>query len=190
MNSIPFESFAEKMDHEFTGTELKIEKIGYKVDGKGIKTHCSCSTLKSVDYFHQDENKVSLIEFSDLHAQHTQISCKIEKLNASDMEKADKRLFIKEQYKIIPQEMRKKYIDSIHILKCMNGKISEIPEWAMAQEKGKYIIVVAPISELAPPEQRAEVIRMLDNLQNNLALSIPDPLFDGVSVIPLTRFLS
>lgn len=190
MSAIEFSTFAENMDHEFKHIDCQIDKIGYKVDGKGIKVHCSCSTLKSVDYFHEDSGDVVLIEFSDLAAQNEQINTRIDKLKNSDMEKCDVIRFVKELHKTIPNEMRKKYIDSIHILRCMNNVITNIPDWAANREKGKYVIVVAPLSELVPVTQRAEIARLLDRLQTSLALSIPEPLFNGVKVIPLDRFAS
>ncbi|MEA5216195.1 hypothetical protein [Enterobacter cloacae] len=189
MSSVSFSIFAEPMDHEFTTSTISIKKIGYKVDGTGIKTHCSCHTLKSVDYFHEDEGDITLIEFSDLEAQNAQILSRIEKLKNSGMAKSDVVKFVKELHRTIPNEMRKKFLDSIHILRCMNDSISDIPEWAANREKGKYIIVVAPIAELAPPEQKADLVRLLDKLKSQLTLSIPDPLFKGVNVLPLDRFI-
>lgn len=189
MSSVDFSTFAEPMDHEFTNSEQQITKVGYKVDGQGIKVHCACQTLKSVDYFHEEHGDVTLIEFSDLLAQKNQIMSRIEKLKQSGMEKGEVVRFVKELHKTIPNEMRKKYIDSLHILRCMNAALINIPEWAANREKGKYVIVVAPLTELAPPDQRADLVRLLDTLQSQLTLSIPEPLYSGVNVMPLDRFV-
>lgn len=189
MNSVSFDSFAENMDHEFRNVDLPINKVGYKVDGEGIKIHCQCRTLKSVDYFHDQNGDIVFIEFSDLAAQNEQIHATIEDVKKSGMQPNNIRQLIGEMHKKIPQEMRKKYIDSIHIMRCMGENITNIPEWASNRGKGKYYIVVAPISELAPETQKGDLVRMLDTLQNRLTESIPDPLFNGVEVIPLNRFI-
>ncbi|MDN8598649.1 hypothetical protein Q0A17_04330 [Citrobacter sp. S2-9] len=190
MSAVSFSTFAELMDHEFTNTTQKIEKIGYKVDGKGIKSHCSCTTLKSVDYFHEIEGDMIFIEFSDLESQKSQQAILIDELKKSGMGKGTIRLFVKELHKSISVEMRKKYIDSIHILRCMNGKIVDVPEWASNRDKGKYVIVVAPLPELSPKEKRIELLRLLDKLESDLTLSIPEPLFSGVKVMPLDKFIN
>lgn len=189
MAKVSFSAFAEPMDHEFSNSSLTITKIGYKVDGKGIKVHCACQTLKSVDYFHEESGDVTLIEFSDLEAQNAQILKRIEKLKTSGMDKSEMVRFVKNLHRTIPNEMRKKFIDSIHILRCMNKSITDIPTWAANREKGKYVIVVAPIADLAPQEQKADLVRLLDKLQSQLTLAIPEPLFNGVNIMPLDRFL-
>lgn len=183
-----FSSFAEPMDHEFRSVDIKIEKVGYKVDGKGIKFHCSCRTLKSVDYFHEHNNKLSLVEFSDLASQHEQILRRVEKLKKCNLERSEVRRFVKDLHSTITQEMRKKYLDSLHIIDCMQQYFTELPTW-IQDSKGKYLIVIPPIVNDAPEEKKAEISRMVDTLKDNLSLSIPEHLYNGVQVIQLPDFL-
>lgn len=189
MSVVKFEDFAEHMLHEFRDVETQIDKVGYKVDGEGIKTHCKCRTLKSVDYFHQHDSDLSFIEFSDLPAQHDQIKRRIACLEESNLDRKVRVRFIKDISSTIHQEMRKKYIDSLHIITGMEGAIDEIPEW-VKKNKGKYFIVVPPMLNEAPEEKRAEISRMLDMLKNDLSLAIPEHLFVSVSVTQLPDFLS
>ncbi|EKM4696737.1 hypothetical protein PX046_17820 [Enterobacter hormaechei] len=184
-----FEDFAENMMHEFRFIDTAIDKVGYKVDGEGIKTHCKCRTLKSVDYFYEHDADLSLVEFSDLPAQHDQIKRRIECLMQSDMDKKEKIRFVKDVSSTIHQEMRKKYIDSLHIISGMEGNIHDVPDW-VKKTKGKYFIVVPPMLNDAPEDKRAEISRMLDMLKNDLSLAIPEHLFVSVSVTQLPEFLS
>lgn len=184
-----FSSFAEKMNHEFRNIDIEIDKIGYKVDGQGIKFHCSCRTLKSVDYLHDCNDKLSLIEFSDLAAQHEQILRRVEKLKESNLDRSEVRRFVKDLHGTITQEMRKKYLDSLHILECMKQYFKELPTWAK-DNKGRYFIIIPPIINDAPEEKKAEISRMVDTLKDNLILAIPEHLFVGVHVIQLPEFLN
>lgn len=189
MSNFKFEDFAENMVHEFRFVDTFIDKIGYKVDGEGIKTHCKCRTLKSVDYFHQFANELSLIEFSDIPAQHDEIKRRICCLDESDMDKKDKIRFVKELKSTIHIEMRKKYIDSLHIINGMEGNIIEIPEW-VKKSKGRYFIVVPPMLNDAPEDKRAEISRMLDMLKTDISLAIPEHIFVSVAVTQLPEFLN
>lgn len=187
MALIEFESFAENMLHEFRDNDMPVDKIGYKVDGEGIKTHCNCRTLKSVDYFYEHKSELSLVEFSDIPAQHDQIKRRIAALQQCNLENAEKRRLVKEMNSTIPQEMRKKYIDSLHIISGMPGKINNIPAW-VNKSKGKYFIVVPPMMHEAPAEKRVEISRMLDMLKTQLSLAIPEHLFVSVTITQLPDF--
>ncbi|WP_267248514.1 hypothetical protein [Yersinia sp. Marseille-Q5920] len=188
MDMSDFENFAEEMDHEFKSIDVKINKIGYKVDGEGIKYHCKFNEIKSVDYFHNIEDKLHLVEFSDLAMQHTCILQRIKKIKDCDLDKKEKILHIKELHKAIISEMRQKYIDSLTILRYMPKNISNIPAWAVV-EKGNYIVIVAPTNDNVEASVKSDIVRILDKLKNDLTTSIPDELFVGVKVVKIDSFL-
>lgn len=189
MARVNFNDFFEKMDHEFQFIDIDHDKAGYRVDKSGIKHCCQYNELKSVDYLYEQESKLFLIEFSDLARQHVSILERVKLLKESNLDKNQKKIYIKGLYKEISSEMRTKYLHSLTIMTRMPDCIEDVPEWAQ-RSKGKLLIVVAPTSEDVSDEDKTDIIRVLEKLKDDLTRSIPDELFVSVRVVPVHRFFA
>ncbi|ELK2279567.1 hypothetical protein RUZ38_004363 [Vibrio vulnificus] len=182
--------FFEVMDHEFPEIETSLELQGYKVDGNnGIKKHCKFNDLKSVDYLSVHDTKgFLLVEFSDLWKQNITIQEQALRIKQSNLPKSDKQALRRELFKAINKELCTKFKDSLTILQAMQVDVKNIPT-EFYNERPKYIIVVAPINEQDTLEKKQEILRFLDILKDKVAQSIPAPLFNRVSIIPLQSFV-
>ncbi|MBN5273465.1 hypothetical protein JY490_05565 [Serratia marcescens] len=189
MISANFNDFFEKMDHEFRNIEIEHDKSGYRVDKTGIKHHCKYNELKSVDYLYEQENKLCLVEFSDLARQHLSVLDRVRMLNESNLDKSQRKQYIKGLHKEISSEMRTKYLHSLSILTRMPDCIKDVPEWAQ-RNKGKLLIVVAPTSEDISDEDKTDIVRVLEKLKDDLTRSIPDDLFVSVKVVAVHSFFA
>lgn len=191
-NKMCISSFQETMDHEFSDfPNLKVNKLGYKVDGNsGIKKHCNCNDLKSVDYFCEtDGSSYLMVEFSDLVKQDHQIQTKLSSIQTSDLDRPLKKELRKFYFKQIHQELTTKFKDSfsiVGIMKDVKSNLDNIPK--DFNEKPKYLVVVAPI-ESHPEEKKIDVIRLIDEIQNKLTNSLPKQLYLSVKVVPLEAIL-
>lgn len=189
MERVHFSQFLEVMDHEFRTVEIDHNKTGYRVDKVGIKRHCGYPQLKSVDYFHEKDERLFLVEFSDLASQHISILERIDQLKASNLDKKQRSVFIKSLHREISSEMRDKYLQSLTILNKMSDCIDELPDWALVN-KGRLVIIVAPVSDDINDEQKTDIVRVLEKLKDDLTCSIPDDLFLSVKILPVHNFLA
>lgn len=181
-------TFSELMDHEFPNSEIVISLDGYKVDGNsGLKRHCNCNSLKSVDYFRDcSQRGFLMIEFSDLVKQDAQIAEKIQQINGCNLNRTLKRELKKQYYKEIHQELVNKCKDSHSIVNVANDVLDNIPE--SFSNIPKYIVVVAPLSDLDESRQ-TDVMRLIDTIKTKLSQALPQHLYTTVHVLPLERFI-
>lgn len=189
MTRASFNDFFEKMDHEFRFIEIEHDKSGYRVDRTGIKHHCKYNELKSVDYLYEQENKLCLVEFSDLARQHLSIIDRVKSLNECNLDKNERKLYIKGLYREISSEMRTKYLHSLNILTKMPECLDDVPEWAQ-KRKAKLWIVVAPTPDEISEEHKTDIVRVLEKLKDDLTRSIPDDLFVSVKVFSVHSFFA
>lgn len=173
------------MNHEIPAhANIIVPRQGYKVDGNGIKKTCNINTLKSVDYFEENEKHGLLyVEFSDLYRQQLGQEEKITRLKGSNLPKPDRKKILEHYYKEIHQELVNKYKDSLTINQLMRLKLSNVPE--CFNSLGKYVIVVAPIDNL---DNRIEIVRFLENLKDKVSSSLPRELYSSVKIMPLNKF--
>lgn len=191
-NKTCISAFQEKMDHEFDDfPDLKLNALGYKVDGKsGIKKHCKCNDLKSVDYFREiNDSSYVMVEFSDLVKQDNQIKAKLASIKASDLDKPLKKELRKKYFKEIHQELTSKFKDSFSIVGIMKDDKSNLENVPKSfDDTPRYLVVVAPIGN-QPEEKRIDVVRLIDEIQNKLTNSLPKQLYLSVKVVPLEAIL-
>ncbi|EEZ81273.1 hypothetical protein VMC_38530 [Vibrio alginolyticus 40B] len=180
-------TFSELMDHEFVDCNLKLDIQGYKVDGNnGVKKHCNCNTLKSVDYFRDCNRRGFLmIEFSDLVQQDHQITEKIQKITDSNLAPSLKKEIKKQYYKAIHQELVGKCKDSHSIVQVASTLLNNVP--SNFSNTPKYVVVVAPISDL-DEGKKTDVIRLIDTIKTKLSQALPKHLYSTVHVLPLEKF--
>lgn len=181
-------TFYELMDHEFEGISITHEKLGYRVDRNGIKVHCKYANLKSVDYFHEIDEKTNFIEFSDLARQHASIMERIAHFKKCDLPKREITNNVKRLHKEIGNELKHKYMDSISIIRKVPKVFDDVPEW-MTEGNAKYIVVVAPLSSEVNDSEANDIIRILEKLKDDLTCSIPDDLLLSIKILPVDKFL-
>ncbi|WP_108700795.1 hypothetical protein [Phytobacter sp. SCO41] len=185
--SIDIDAYFEPMDHEFGDIDIKPNKQGYRVDKNGIKLSCCYPNLKSVDYFHGDENILYLVEFSDLARQHLCIMERVRNLKECNLNKNDRTRAIRKLHREIGHELKQKYLESLIILRKIPRIFKNVPEWLIV-EKGKFIIVVAPSSIDLEEDKKEDIARILEKLKDDLTCSIPDDIFEGVKIVQVNSF--
>ncbi|ELI5379864.1 MULTISPECIES: hypothetical protein [Vibrio harveyi group] len=181
-------TFLEPMNHEFDEhPQIIVPRDGYKVDGEGIKKQCKLNTLKSVDYYEVHEKRGFLyVEFSDLIKQNAQINEKAKRISESNLPPKDKAAIRKSYFKEIHQELVAKYKDSVTIRNLIPEYIDNIPE--AFQDKGEYIIVIAPIDSSLEKSKLVEIAKFVETLKDKVAQGIPKDLFTNVKVVNLEKF--
>lgn len=184
-----FTDFYELMDHEFKDVETIPNKSGYVVDRKGIKLSCKFNTLKSVDYFYEHNEKLQLIEFSDLAKHHISISDQIEQFKKCNLGKNLIRENVRRLHREICNELKTKYLHSLTILQKLPQHIENVPVWAQV-DSGKLIIVVAPPPKDMDDSVKQDIFRVLEKLKDDLTSCIPDEIFQGVRVQQVEQFFS
>lgn len=185
---IDIEQFYELMDHEFANIQIRHDKSGYRVDRNGIKLHCKYANLKSVDYFHEINQKINFVEFSDLARQHSVIMDKIVQFKNCNLPKCEITKNIRRLHKEIGSELKTKYLDSITIARKIPQVFVNAPEW-LSQGASRYVVVVAPISEAIEESKREDVARVLEKLKDDLTCSIPDDLLLSIKIVSVENFL-
>lgn len=181
--------YLEFMDHEFTNTDIAPNKKGYKVDRNGIKNRCEYANLKSVDYFHESNERLHLVEFSDLARQHLNILTKIDEFKKCNLCKEEIKRNVKRLHREIGNELKIKYLDSLRIISKIPKVFSDPPEW-IRTEAGKLVVVVAPIDASIDESKKEDIARVLEKLKDDLACSIPDDMFVGVQVVQVDSFFN
>ncbi|ENP0863055.1 hypothetical protein ACM6VE_001043 [Vibrio parahaemolyticus] len=183
-------TFLEDIDHEFGDIGIRVERQGYKVDGKaGIKPHCKLDTLKCVDYFYTNNEQFSFYEFSDLIDQRL----KLEKLCAAltcDDDSIPARELVKLRKKLlgdIRTELITKFKDSITIRNELDKKLVNIPDsFSSAPD---YFIVVPPIDKASLGSKFSDMVRFLDSLPGEMRSAMVRSHFRRVKVLPLNAFV-
>ncbi|MDN4624699.1 hypothetical protein [Pantoea agglomerans] len=184
-----FMDFYELMDHEFKEVEVTPNKSGYVVDRQGIKLCCKFNTFKSVDYLYESNDKLHLIEFSDLAKHHIAVLQKIERFKECNLDKSLIRDNVKRLHREICNEIKTKYIHSLSILKSLPKHVENVPVWAQV-DCGRLVIVVAPPPSDMDESGKQDVFRVLEKLKDDLTSSIPDEIFRGVKVQQVENFFS
>ncbi|OTQ45478.1 hypothetical protein, partial [Gilliamella apis] len=93
MAKIELNNFFKKIDPEFRDiTEELLERLpnGYLLDNdNGLKKHCNCDNLKSVDFLLEKDENLYFTEFSDLNSEDRNIREKIkQQINCCEQAKS------------------------------------------------------------------------------------------------------
>jgi len=175
-----WEQYKELMDHEIKDLNIKLTASGYKLDGKqGIKIGLKFNKLKSVDYISDDE-KLRLVEFSDLYSQQHSLLQKISDIKTSEDESAfvltSKRKQIKAAYNIINKELAEKYVGTKHLIDHMQIT-APCAELASAHQDTNtpsyYHIVISNPNKNIAPENLIELNRFFEHLASTVNEKIP-----------------
>ena len=181
--------FCEPLDHEFRDIAPITGLYGVRLDEKwGVKQFCDLQTLKSTDFLVLLKGKHAFLEFSDIGSQIDRTLEDIKAVEESNLSKARKRSLSKKFRTEVNQEARDKYKDTCMLFSRIANIESKKLHDAPPVSKGcKFIIVYAPFREELQSSP-ADLARVIDQMQNNLATSIPDEMFYGVEVITLDAF--
>lgn len=183
------DDFLEFMDHEFNTVAVVPTKQGYRLDRNGIKNCCNYANLKSVDYLHECNEQLNLIEFSDLARQHLAILDKIAEFKACNLDRREITRNIKRLHREIGSEIKTKYMETLCIIRRMPKVFENVPAW-MVSDSGRLIIVVAPTQDDVDESKKDDVVRVLEKLKDDLTCSIPDDIFQSVKVVQVDSFFS
>ncbi|EMC3642946.1 TPA: hypothetical protein NPM75_003129 [Klebsiella pneumoniae] len=184
---INIDDYFELMDHEFNDVAIRPTKDGYRIDRNGIKNRCNYANLKSVDYLHESNNQLTLIEFSDLAKQHLAILDKIAAFKACNLDKREITRNVKRLHREIGSEIKNKYMDTLCILRKIPNVFHNVPAWMIA-DSGRLIIVVAPTQDDIEESKKEDIIRVFEKLKDDLTCSIPDDIFRSVKVVQVDSF--
>jgi len=184
---VDIDEYFELMDHEFNEVATTPNKKGYRLDRDGIKNCCNYANLKSVDYLHESNSKLTLIEFSDLAKHHLNILDKISQFKSCNLNKREISRNVKRLHREIVGEIKSKYMDSLFIIRKIPDVFDNIPGWMVA-EFGRLIIVVAPSSDDIEKSKQEDIMRVCEKLKDDLVCSIPDDLFHSVKIVQVDSF--
>lgn len=177
MNKIKLNHFLKKIDPEFRDITKELRKRlpkGYLLDNDdGLKKHCNCVNLKSVDFLLVKEENLYFIEFSDLNSEDGNIR-----------EKIKQQIYCCEQVKFCPvkkdypkllqnikgNDFTLKYKDTLLLLLSIKNDLE--PETIFHENTDKWhflIVYYKPGPDLS---------RYLDFLKTQIISSLPARLFN------------
>ena len=180
--------FCEALDHEFNGIDPLVDLYGVRLDESwGLKQFCGMQTLKSVDFLVRHKASYLFLEFSDIGRQIDKVFKEIEVIKGSNLDKTFKRSQSKKIKKAVGREAKDKYLATCQIFSHTDGCLDDSP----ALSKGcKFVVVFAPIENHLPNGRKIEIMKFIQNMENNLKSMIPDDMFHGVKIVPLEVFLN
>jgi|GEM_PF-6138266 len=184
--------FKEKMDHEMSNVPISLLKEGYNLDDdkKGIKISIGFNALKAVDYI-ANNGSLAFVEFSDLYSQQNEIKKQIQTLKRSELEKSDKRKFIKKLGRTIQKELTDKYKDTHFIVSQMQKQkfcLKLDGQYRENETLKKYWIIVAPFHDSIADENKVEIARFIDSLESTVSRCLPPIWNVRVSIISINNF--
>ncbi len=183
-------AYREKMNHELDDTPVRISLLvkGYKLDGEnGIKKAIGVDKLRSVDYIAENDS-LTLVEFTDLYRQQDEILDLIRDLrNTHDLSKKNTRKVNKILRQSVLKELREKYLQTLLIIDEMQ-KIHFCNQLAERSNNQKYWIIVSPFHPAIAQENKSEMARFLDMLQNTLTTAFPKKWNIKVQIIVIEKF--
>lgn len=151
--SIQLSDYEENINTECDENEQTLTIKAIRIDGKkGLKYKLGCGALKSCDYMKDEQDCCLLLEISDLKRQHDNLTKEHEQLTPRLSEKYKPE-------KIIQQELRIKYTDTLTIL-CQLEKQTSFKD----KDKKVYLIALCTNS-------MADVVmfqKLGDNIKSNL----------------------
>lgn len=181
--------FLELITHELPRESFSLLLSAYKVDGKdGIKCHCECRDMKSVDYFYALANGCRMIEFSDLELQFNSIKIKIAEIKSSDISKSLKKEIVTKYNKEIVKEFSTKYQHSFLIRNQLDKSFSDIPNGMVNGQLEYHIIISRPDS--SDENENMDFTRFLEAFSGKIMQSIPDSMLCPIRVYDISSLIT
>ncbi len=181
--------FLELITHELPRESFSLLLSAYKVDGKdGIKCHCECRDMKSVDYFYALANGCRMIEFSDLELQFNSIKIKIAEIKSSDISKPLKKEIVTKYNKEIVKEFSTKYQHSFLIRNQLDKSFSDIPNGMVNGQLEYHIIISRPDS--SDENENMDFTRFLEAFSGKIMQSIPDSMLCPIRVYDISSLVT
>jgi len=176
-----WKQYKELMDHEIPDLNIKLTDSGYKLDGKkGIKIGLKFNKLKSVDYI-SDDDKLKLVEFSDLYSQQHSLLQKIISIKKVKDESVfvltSKREQIKAAHSQVSKELSEKYMGTKQLIDQMQ-LTDPCAELKLAHQDTNtpsyYHIVISNPNKNIPAEDLIDLNRFFEHLASTVSEKIPN----------------
>lgn len=181
--------FLELIAHELPRESFSLLLSAYKVDGRdGIKCHCECRDMKSVDYFYALSDGCRMIEFSDLESQFNSISGKIAEIKGSDISKPLKREIVTNYNKEIVKEFSTKYQHSFLIRNQLDKAFLDVPNGMVGGQLEYHIIISRPDS--SDENENMDFTRFLETFSGKIMQSIPDSMLCPILVYDISSLVT
>lgn len=192
MAKIELNNFLKKIDPEFRDiTEELLERLpnGYLLDNDdGLKKHCNCDNLKSVDFLLEKDGNLYFTEFSDLNSEDGNIREKIkQQINCCEQAKSCP---VKGDYPKLLQNIKVndfalKYKDTLLLLLSIKNDLEPKTIFHENTDKWHFLIVYNKKPNL-------DLVRYLDLLKSNIKSSLPTRLLnkDNFKIQNLDNFIN
>ncbi|EGQ8067568.1 hypothetical protein G5Y10_000779 [Vibrio parahaemolyticus] len=193
MTKRTFQSFKELLDHELPLEHIKLTHEGFKIDGNtndSLKGYCKFSDLKSADYFCCREQKVYVIEFSDIIDQQLNILLKIDEIKCSNLPKAHKQDLCRHYLRELVQEMKEKFRDTDTIYHSLSGHFDDLDdEFNKAYHQCTLVFSDERLKDPEIPKlKKIELAKFLSTLASRITNSIPNHVNARVVIAPISEF--
>ncbi|HHQ4724051.1 hypothetical protein [Aeromonas veronii] len=181
--------YLELIAHELPRESFSLLLSAYKVDGRdGIKCHCECRDMKSVDYFYAISNGCRMIEFSDLELQFNSIQNKIAEIKSSDISKPLKKEIVTKYNKEIVKEFSTKYQHSYLIRNQLDRAFLDVPNGMVDGQLEYHIIISRPDSR--DENENMDFTRFLEAFSGKIMQSIPDTMICPIRVYDISSLVT
>lgn len=178
MAKIELNHFYRKIDPEFRDINKKLlERLpnGYLLDNDdGLKKHCDCVNLKSVDFLLEKDGNLYFTEFSDLNSEDGNIREKIQQ-QISCCERSlccpVKKDYPKQLQNIKAKDFALKYKDTLLLLLSIKNDLEPKNIFHENTDHWHFLIVYNR-------NPNPDLSRYLDFLKSNIISSLPTRLFN------------